>query len=174
MNNEKKIHWNKELIDKYVNENQFEKLNIQDKNGNTGFMVACINQPDLAIKMLERKDINFNIQNDGGNTGFMLACRWQPVLALKMLERKDIDFNIQCENGNSGFMWACAYQPKLIIPLLENKNIDTTLKNNDGKTGWDFAKEYNSEGFKIYQSFLENKKLSNNISTKISKPKTLL
>ena len=174
MNNENNFIWNEELIQECIDNNQFQKFNIKDKNGDTGFITACIHQPELALEMLDKNNIDFNSQNKGGNTGFITACINQPELAIKMLESNDIYFNIQDNLGDTGFMFACICQPELIIPLLENNKIDTTLKDNDGYTAWDLAKGKKRECFQIYKSYIENQKLSNNISNKTSKSKSLL
>jgi hypothetical protein len=34
-------------------------------------MVACFQQPDLALKMLKKNDIDHNIQDNYGNTGLV-------------------------------------------------------------------------------------------------------
>ena len=172
--NKNDFQWYKKLIQECIDNNQFQKFNIKDKNGDTGFITACIHQPELALEMLDKNNIDFNSQNKGGNTGFITACINQPELAIKMLESNDIYFNIQDNLGDTGFMFACICQPELIIPLLENNKIDTTLKNNDGHTAWDIAKNKNRESFQIYKSYMENKELNNSITTKKSRSKPLL
>ena len=135
MNND--FRWNKELIEQCLNNNNIEQINEIDISDRTGFMMACVWQPDLALKMLEYDNINFNIQNNQGYVAFMFACNHSPNLIIPMLENDKVDENIKNNNGKTGWDIAKEHNPesfKIYQTYLEHQKLKNHYNQKSSKS----------------------------------------
>jgi ankyrin repeat protein len=109
-----------ELIDKM----KIESINKVNEYGITALIYACgMEIESVALKLLEKEDINVNQANYYGTTALISACmqRMERV-ALKLLERKDIDVNQVDKFGNTALKYANKYGIKSVINRINEIN----------------------------------------------------
>jgi len=90
--------------------------------GRSALILACYKKMEsVALKLLERGDININQQDTNETTAFIMACENKmECVALKLLERKDLKIN---QGNRSGFT-GCYYADKNNMQSVVNRIIE--------------------------------------------------
>jgi hypothetical protein len=123
-------------------------VNQVNRQGYTSLNWACYNNmTEVALKLLEREDINVNQITTTGYTALIYACRNKmDLVALKLLEREDININQANDYGNIALMFASGNKMELVaLKLLEREGINVNQVNKHGKTALDYANENQME-----------------------------
>ena len=135
------------------------RMNVRGVFGNTGFMIACIEQPwsygsqeiiELLMQNSVRCNIDLNAKDDDGQTVFMKACAHGLTGIVKLLVQNSknthLDFNATNDNGQTALMFACSNKRVLqnnsgvAIVLIEYmkrgflRNIKLNIKDCFGRT----------------------------------------
>ncbi|AYV78895.1 MAG: hypothetical protein Edafosvirus45_4 [Edafosvirus sp.] len=125
-----------EIIFKQIIDNNMCDINLQDDNGNTALVHACINNNDKFIKLLlNNKLCDVNIRTIDNSTAIMY-CNNKDRLEL-LLEHKLCDINLQDDSGNTALMKACFNgNTNIVKTLLQYKKYEcnTNIQNHYGRT----------------------------------------
>ena len=119
-----------ELIEKRAD------VNKQNEDGYTALFWACfVKNTDIALALLESKNIDVDLANVVGNTALHQASSQGMLSVVEKLIEKRADVNKQNRNGNTALFWACENeQPDVARALLESKDIKVDLANIKGET----------------------------------------
>jgi ankyrin repeat protein len=110
--------------------------NIQDLEGRTSLILACIYRLRQVVPILLRYGTSVNTKDYLGKTALMYSCEKQEDGIVKQLLEYHSNVNLQDNNGLTALMLSCKFDNEEIIrPLLENgarinrqdKNGDTAL-----------------------------------------------
>ena len=76
-------------------------LDLQDEDGDSALMYACMNnQPEVAKLMVE-KGAKIDLQNKDGDSALIFACRNDQPEVAKLLLEKGANLDLQDEDGDS-------------------------------------------------------------------------
>jgi len=124
----KKVSHNKRYNFIKNRQDSYNFINIQDSNGNNGFLLACKNGDIEIVKLLMKysclnlvdKYSFLNLVDKYGNTGLMLACQYGRIDIIKFLLRKyDKQYHNHINNnGETAFVIASLGRRKDICQLL--------------------------------------------------------
>ena len=83
-------------------------INIEYNVGYTALIGAIYyNQPEIAIKILNRDDVDVNLQDKNGSTALMFAItKKRNAIATKILKKPAINVKLKDNNGNTALMMA--------------------------------------------------------------------
>jgi ankyrin repeat protein len=148
-------------IIKLLNSDEYTDFNIQDEEGQTGFIYACVNNNIELVKILLNtdKDINYNIFDNYKFTGFHHACGLNNEEIVKLLISKgneSINFNLYDDVSLwTGFIYACDNNSYDVVEILLQYNnlINFNCQTVSGKTG--FISACFNRSFKMVDLFLK-------------------
>ncbi|XP_011407630.1 PREDICTED: ankyrin repeat domain-containing protein 29-like, partial [Amphimedon queenslandica] len=80
--------------------------NVQDKNGQNAFMLACGEGHAQIVELLLKKNFDPNVQETvaSGWNAFMLACAEGHTQIVELLLKEKVDPSVQNKNGWNAFM----------------------------------------------------------------------
>lgn len=82
--------------------NKGADINIQNVSGATPLHFACLNNPEIALALLGRAEVNFNVENIKGETPLHCACKkGNTEIVAALLGKEGIDISIKDRDGNS-------------------------------------------------------------------------
>ena len=99
-------------------------VNQVNKSGYTALIWACCNKMEtVALKILERQDINVNHVNKCEDTALIFVCKNEmETVALKLLEREDINFNQVNKDGKTALNYATVFKIESVINRINELN----------------------------------------------------
>jgi ankyrin repeat protein len=136
------------LIKKILARTNSESVNAQNKYGETALHYAILNQSEIAVKeLLKRDDVDVNLKGNKNITALHLACLWNniPVEMFRVILEKTTDVvNVQNEEGCTALHLAMMANAMLksetaLKELLKRKDVDVNLKNYKNQTALHFA-----------------------------------
>ena len=131
---------NKEEVAQLVSEGI--DVNLQDKDGNTAFMLASYRGHNEIMKFLsEHPKVDKNIRNHNGETALILASKAGDIEIVKFLsEDLEVDKNLQDNEGYTALIKAIRFRHKKIVKFLsEDLEVDMNLQDKDGNTALIYA-----------------------------------
>jgi ankyrin repeat protein len=121
-------------------------VNQQDKwDGKTALIWASEQRhKEIALMLLQHKNIEINLQDKIGNTALMLASKYgHKDIVQMLLEHKDIEVNKQDNYSGTALIEASKDGHKVIVEmLLQHKNIDINQQNKIGSNALIEATRY--------------------------------
>ena len=84
---------------------------------------------DVALRLLEKQDINYNQRPDTGQTAFMWACyNNMKEVAMKLLKKSDLNYNHVNIYNNTAFTFACRNNLEdIAMKLLDKKDLNYNI-----------------------------------------------
>ncbi len=129
-------------------------VNIADKDGHTGLILASFNGHNEIVELLIQNKALVNLPNTNRRTALMLASSGPFNEIVTMLLNAGADPNIvDSVEEFSALMFAAAEGQLEVVKTLVNNGADKTLKDIDGDTAYDFAIE---KGHTNVAEFLKN------------------
>jgi ankyrin repeat protein len=123
--------------------NRISQSGLQSNDGNqivygvTPLIIACcMRMTDVAVKLLEKPDINYQQVADNNRTALLYACKNKMTeVALRLLEKPDINYNHVTEGGYTPLLWACRNQmTDVAVVLLKKPDINYLQVSKKGYT----------------------------------------
>jgi len=111
----------------YLYENKKEEIERLKNGIELMDAIRKVNEK-LALKILEREEININQVDEYGNTALICACKIcacrnkMERVALKLLEREEININQVNNTGNTALIWACFNKMELVLIKWKQKH----------------------------------------------------
>ncbi len=66
---------------------------------------------EVAIKLMDKQDLNYNQINKYNNTAFSFVCRNNlEKIAIKLLEKPDLNYNQIVNKNNTAFIWVDSFR----------------------------------------------------------------
>jgi ankyrin len=136
-------------------------LNVQDKDGQTAFHLACTNGHLNVVEIFMKKSyllgIDLTIQDFHGSTGFHLACQNETAEIIMKNHIYDLNINARDNLGQTPFHNACLFRnykvAKWMMDSATQLKIDFNTQNYYGNTALHLACLANSS--KIVQLLLK-------------------
>jgi ankyrin repeat protein len=123
------------LIKKILARMNSKSVNAQNVNGWTALHDAIVNQSEIAVKvLLRRDDVDVNLKINNNVTTLHFASTWKdiPTDLFTIILEKSTDVNAQDEYGTTALWLAIVSKtPTATKELLRHKGVDVNLKNND-------------------------------------------
>jgi len=132
-----------EGVKKYIKSDK--DINIQDKNGYTGLILACICGYEKIVSLLIKGGCDINKQDKHESTGLIRVCYNGYEKIVNLLISAGCDLNIQDKNGSTGLIWAYRIGHVNIVRLLIRSKCVLNIKNKEGKTYQSYIKLHQQE-----------------------------
>ncbi|ROT47229.1 hypothetical protein EDM02_03675 [Candidatus Cardinium hertigii] len=143
------------LLNKLIEINQIEQINIQNKDGNTVLHLAVEYGMKNLVGLLLDSGAKINIRNKDGNTALHLVVKYNQeniaqnivqLLLNKLIQINQIDqINIQNNDGNTALHLAAIHGIENLTELLLDNGAKINIRNKDGNTALHLAVKYNQE-----------------------------
>jgi len=116
--------------------------NIQDLEGRTSLILACIYRLRQVVPILLRYGTSVNTRDNLGKTALMYSCEKQEDGIVKQLLAYHSNINLQDNNGLTALMLSCKFDNEEIIrPLLES-GVRINRQDKNGDTALTYASRY--------------------------------
>ena len=110
-------------------------VNIQDNDGKTAFLLACINGSREVAERMLTLNIDVNHRDKRGKTAFMWSCIYgRREIVDMLLKNPKIDIHYRDNTGRNAFMMSCNGGQKQIVEKLLAYPIDINCRDCHGRT----------------------------------------
>jgi len=116
--------------------------NVQDFDGRTSLMIACIYKLRQVVPVLLRYGTSVNTKDYLGKTALMYSCEKQEDGIVKQLLDYHSNINLQDNNGLTALMLACKFDNEEIIRLLLENRPRINRQDKNGDTALTYASRY--------------------------------
>ena len=125
-------------------------VNIQDNDGKTAFLLACINGSREVAERMLTLNIDVNHRDKRGKTAFMWSCIYgRREIVDMLLKNPKIDIHCLDNTGRNAFMMSCNGGQKQIVEKLLSYPIDINCRDCHGRTAlmlaWNAGRHSNRE-----------------------------
>lgn len=126
---------NDQLLSEYIL-NHKEELDIQNSNGATALIIACLESKENIVKMLINAGCNINLQDKYGNTALIYKSYFTDdnENIFKLLINAGADLNIQNGRHTTALMMALFKYKENIAKILIDAGCKLNLFNSSGNT----------------------------------------
>jgi len=136
--------------------------NIQDMEGRTSLIVACIHRLRQVVPILLEYGTSVNTRDYLGKTALMYSCEKQEDGIVKKLLEYHSNINFQDKNGLTALMLACKYDNEDIIKLLLENRARVNRQDKNGDTALTIASRYGcSQAIKLLLRYCANTDIKN-------------
>ncbi|XP_046457478.1 delta-latroinsectotoxin-Lt1a-like [Daphnia pulex] len=148
-----------DLFKKILARTNSESVNAQDEYANTALLYAIVNQSEIAVKeLLKRDDVDVNLNNNDNHTALHFAVVWKnmPIDLFRLILGKSTDVNAQEKDGWIALHAAIKGENRTAVEeLLKCKDVDVNLRNNYNHTALHLASRWQNIPVELFRVILE-------------------